>query len=88
MTLMNEFYRTLNPVAVGWYLLPWGSQEVGEREIEVASEIIGRIVQVHHMNHAEYPQLFAAADAFVLPTHGEGESGSLELRFYTIILFE
>lgn len=31
-----------------------------------------RVFTIGHLDHLEYPQLFAAADAFVLASHGEG----------------
>jgi len=39
--------------------------------------VLRRIVLLDRVAHKDYPCMFAAADAFVLATHGEGE----DLRF-------
>ena len=41
-----------------------------------AAALLRRVVLLDRVAHADYPCLYAAADAFVLPTHGEGAVSS------------
>ncbi len=71
---LSEF-SAAEPVAL--YLRSGGSasavQEAVDRLVEKhAIAAAPRVVWVPKTTHAEYAQLFAGADAFVLPTHGEG----------------
>jgi hypothetical protein len=49
------------------------AQGLGDGHAAAVEAMLRRIVLLDRVAHKDYPCMFAAADAFVLATHGEGE---------------